>query len=248
MTHEAGRLSERVTLNSDMGEAFGLHTFGNDSALMEYVDLANVACGAHSGDPHVMAATIREAVQRGVGVGAHPSLPDLVGFGRREMQLTPDEVEELMFYQVGSVVAFLTREGATLSHIKPHGALYGMVGRDAELMRAAARVAIAYGVPMLGLAGTAHERVCEEVGVEFVPELYVDLNYDGQGKLIILRQPHPTDPSEAANRVRRALSEGVVVAEDGTELQMRFRSICVHSDAPGSAAVAKAVRDAVAGV
>lgn len=232
-----------ITINSDMGEAFGLHSFGNDSAIMEHVDLANVACGAHAGDPEVMRETVAEAVARGVAVGAHPGLPDLIGFGRREMKLTPDEVESLILAQVGALTAFLKREGGRLSHLKPHGSLYGMLARDPELMRAAARVARLYEVPMLGLAGTAHDSVCAELGVEFVPELYVDLNYTGEGNLIIQRRPHPTDPAAAAQRVHRVLTDGVVLAEDGTELRIEFASICVHSDAPGAADVARAVRE-----
>lgn len=232
-----------ITINSDMGEGFSLHTFGNDVALMEQVDLANVACGGHAGDPEVMRETVREAVAREVKVGAHPGLPDLVGFGRREMKLTPEEVESLILFQVGSLVAFLRREGAELHHIKPHGSLYGMLARDEDLMRAAARVLVLYGVPMLGLAGTAHEKVCREAGIEFVPELYVDLNYNSQGGLIILRRPHATDPTKAADRVRRALEDGVVIAEDGSELHIEFSSICVHSDAPGCTEVARLVRE-----
>lgn len=235
-----------ITINSDMGEGLGLHSFGNDTAIMSHVDLANVACGAHAGDPEVMRQTVAEAVARGVAVGAHPGLPDLVGFGRREMKLTPDEAESLILAQVGALTAFLRREGAPLSHIKPHGSLYGMLARDEDLMRAAARVAALYEVPMLGLAGTAHESVCCEQGVEFVPELYVDLDYDANGTLVILRRPHPTDPAKAAGRVRRALRDGIVHAQDGTELRIEFTSICVHSDAAGSPAVAQAVRAALA--
>lgn len=232
-----------MTINSDMGEGLGLHSFGNDSAIMAHVDLANVACGAHAGDPEVMRETVAEAVSRGVAVGAHPGLPDLVGFGRREMKLTPEEVESLVLAQVGALTAFLRREGAELSHIKPHGSLYGMLARDADLMRGAAKVASLFEVPMLGLAGTAHETGCAEVGVEFVPELYVDLDYDADGKLLILRRPHPTDPAKAADRVRRVLEDGIVLAQDGTELRIEFTSICVHSDAPGAPDVARAVRE-----
>lgn len=231
-----------ITINSDMGEAFGLHSFGNDSAIMGHVDLANVACGAHAGDPEVMRETVAEAVVRGVAVGAHPGLPDLVGFGRREMKLTPQEVESLILAQVGSLTAFLKREGGRLSHLKPHGSLYGMLARDGELMRAAAKVAALYEVPVLGLAGTAHETVCAQVGVEFIPELYVDLDYTGAGTLIIQRRPHATDPAHAAERVRRVLEDGVVLADDGTPLRIEFASVCVHSDAPGAPEVARAVR------
>lgn len=236
-----------ITLNSDLGESFGLHSFGNDDAIMDQVDLVNVACGGHAGDPEVMRETVEKAVGKGLKVGAHPGLPDLVGFGRREMKLFPAEVESLIVYQVGSVVAFLRREGAELSHIKPHGSLYGMLARDEELMAAAADAIAMFGVSMLGMAGTAHEKVCKEKGIEFIPELYVDLDYRGDGSLIIPRRPTGTDPERAAARVRRVLDEGVVEAEDGTLLSVTFASICVHSDIPGAGEVARAVREVLSG-
>ena len=233
-------------LNSDMGEGLGLHSFGNDEALLGIVDVINVACGFHSGDPDVMDHTVAGAVEHGVRIGAHPGLPDLVGFGRRRMALLPGEVESIMLYQVGALTAFLAKYGAPLNHIKAHGSLYGMLAGDPDLMAAAARVAKQYDVPFFGLAGTAHETVCAEFGVPFVAELYVDLNYDGDGNLIIKRRPEPTDPRAAAQRVQRALAGEGVLAEDGTVLDLRFDSICVHSDAPNSTDVAAAVRATLA--
>lgn len=228
-----------------MGEAYGRHTFGNDERLMAIIDVANVACGFHSGDPDVMDTTVALAAQHGVRVGAHPGLPDSVGFGRREMKLTPDEVEALIRYQVGALSGFLKKYDLPLNHIKPHGSLYGMLARDEELMRAAARVAADYRVPLFGLAGTAHERIAAEAGIGFVPELYVDLNYDAAGGLLILRAPAPTVPADAAARVTRALQTGTVLSTDGTEFTAPFQSICVHSDAANSVEVAQAVRDAL---
>ncbi len=236
-----------ITINSDLGESLGLHSFGNDLALMEIIDVANVACGFHSGDPDTMASTVEAAAEHGVRVGAHPGLPDLVGFGRREMKLTPAEVENLMLYQVGALTASLRRFGLPLNHIKPHGSLYGMLSRDDELMTAAARVARLYDVPFYGLAGTAHERICADTGVEFVSELYVDLNYGSEGQLLIARRPEPTAPAAAADRVRRFLADGTVAStpaegEEPTVLQISATSICVHSDSPTSVDVASAVR------
>lgn len=230
-------------LNSDMGEALGLHSFGNDEALLPIVDAANVACGYHAGDPEAMDRTVALAAERGVRIGAHPGLPDLVGFGRRRMALTPEEVEGILLYQVGALTAFLAKHGQPLHHIKPHGSLYGMLAGDDDLMRSAARVAKQFDVPFFGMAGTAHERMCAEAGVPFVAELYVDLNYDASGGLIIQRRPEPTDPAAAATRVERALTGKPVLAVDGTELDISFRSVCVHSDAPNSVAVATAVRE-----
>lgn len=234
-----------IMINSDMGESFGLHSFGNDEALMQIIDVANVACGFHAGDPDVLDRTVALAKQHGVRVGAHPGLPDLVGFGRREMKLTPAEVESIIRYQVGALSGFLTKYDLPLNHIKAHGSLYGMLARDEALMQGAVNVAKDYGVPVYGIAGSAHQRVAERSGVEFVGELYVDLDYNSEGGLIILRKPKHTDPAAAAARVRRVLDEGIVAAEDGTELAIEFSSICVHSDAPGSPDVAAAVRDAL---
>lgn len=233
----------RVLLNSDMGEGFGLHEFGNDAELMKLVDVANVACGYHAGDPAVMDRTVALAAENGVAVGAHPGLPDPAGFGRRRMALSPDEVESILLYQVGALTAFLSKHGLELNHIKPHGALYGMLAGDEELMAAAAGTARQFGVPFYGLAGTLHESVCRALGVDFVPELYVDLNYGPEGQLLIQRRPEPTDPRVAAERVRRAIAGEPVPAVDGTPLDITFSSICVHSDAPNSVAVASAVRD-----
>ncbi len=231
-----------VLLNSDMGEGVGLHEFGNDEGLMKLIDVANVACGYHAGDPDVMNRTVALAAENGVAVGAHPGLPDPVGFGRRRMALSPGEVESIIVYQTGALVGFLLKHGLELNHIKPHGALYGMLAGDEELMQAAARSAKMFAVPFFGLAGTAHESVCQDMGVEFVPELYVDLNYGAKGELLIQRRPAPTDPDAAADRVRRALSGQPVLAVDGTALDIPFRSICVHSDAPNALAVAESVR------
>jgi UPF0271 protein len=240
----SGTLSKPF-INSDMGESFGLHSFGNDESLMALIDVANVACGFHSGDPDAMEATVALAKAHGVRVGAHPGLPDLVGFGRREMKLTADEVESLIRYQVGALVGFLEKHSLPLNHIKPHGSLYGMLSRDEELMLGAVKVAKTYGVPIFGIAGTAHQRVAEREGVKFVGELYVDLDYNNQGGLIILRRPGHTNIERAAERVTRVLKDGIVLADDGTELTIDFDSICVHSDTPNATEIAGVVRSIV---
>lgn len=236
----------KATVNSDMGEGFGLHTFGNDEALAGIVDLANVACGFHAGDPQTIAETVRVAAAQGLRIGAHPGLPDLAGFGRRAMNLTPDEVEDIVLYQVSALAGFLRREGAELSHVKPHGSLYGMLARDPALMERLCRVAAGFGVGVLGLAGTHHESVAVESGVPFTAELYVDLDYDADGSLRIARRPAAADPQRAADRVRQALRTGTVVSVDGTPFDVRFDSVCVHSDAPTAVDVARAVADVIA--
>lgn len=234
-----------VTLNSDMGEAFGIHSFGNDDALVGMIDTANVACGFHAGDPSGIRETVQKAVAAGVTVGAHPGLPDLVGFGRREMRLERDEAADLVRYQVGALVGFLGDAGAPLDHIKPHGSLYGMAARQPEIMDAVCDVAVQYEVPVFGMAGTEHERVAQKRGVPFVAEFYVDLGYRADGSLIIARRPHATPPEEARMRATRALVEGVAIAVDGEEFPMRVDSICVHSDTPNAVEIGRICREVI---
>lgn len=235
-----------VTLNSDLGESFGIHSFGNDDALLSLIDTANVACGFHAGDPSGMAQTVEKAAAAGVTIGAHPGLPDLVGFGRREMKVSADEVRHLVLYQVGALKAFLDAAGLPLDHLKPHGSLYGMVARDEQLMGAVCDVAELYGIAVYGMSGSLHETVAELRGIPFVAEFYVDLGYRADGSLIIPRRPSATPPEQAAGRARLALEEGITLAETGEQLNMRFSSICIHSDTPGAAQAANAVRQVLA--
>ncbi|KJQ52900.1 5-oxoprolinase subunit PxpA [Microbacterium sp. SA39] len=235
----------RVLINSDMGEAFGLHSFGNDPELMQIIDLANIACGFHAGDPGVMRETVALAEDNDVLVGSHPGLPDLAGFGRRRMAMRPDEVEALILYQTGALLGFLQAADLPLNHVKPHGALWGMLAEDAELMRAAARAVRVFDVPFLGLAGTQHERVCAEMDLPFIAELYVDMNYNPDGTLALVRSAHETDPRSAADRVATALRGEPIAAIDGSLIDVRFQSVCVHSDSPNAPDVARAVRAVV---
>jgi UPF0271 protein len=234
-----------ITVNSDMGESLGIHSFGNDDGLLELIDTANVACGFHSGDPVGIHDTVSKAAKAGITVGAHPGLPDIVGFGRREMKLTPEEVRDIVLYQVGALDAFLKAEGMPLDHIKPHGSLYGMVARDEALMEAVCDVAEIFQVAVFGMAGTTHQVVADRRGVPFVGELYVDLAYRADGSLIIVRRPHATPPDVAAERALRGLRERCVIADTGETVPMTFDSICVHSDTPGAVAAAQAVRTVV---
>lgn len=238
----------KPTLNSDMGEGFGLHRFGNDEQLMTLIDVANVAAGFHAGDPHVLGSTVRLANGSDVAVGAHPSYPDLTGFGRRAMALSPDECRDLLTYQAGAVLGALTYEGMSLSHIKPHGALYGALSRDEDLMEAAAEVCARFGVAFYGLAGTAHESVCVRKGVEFVPELYVDLDYDKDGKLLIQRHAKAKTAEEVVERLKQAVETGTITAATGEDIQIRFESVCVHSDGSTAVDVARACREYLDGV
>ncbi|GEE03671.1 LamB/YcsF family protein [Gordonia spumicola] len=232
-----------VSLNSDMGENFGIHSFGNDDALIPLVDTVNVACGFHAGDPTGMHETVTNVLAGGVTIGSHPGLPDLVGFGRREMKLFPDEAADIVRYQTGALVAFLKAEGGSLDHIKTHGSLYGMTSKDAEMAEAVAAVAAEYGVPIFGIPNSEHERAANKIGVPFVAEFYVDLNYRNDGSLIVARRPHATPVDEARERAVRALRDGVAIADDGTEFPIRVDSVCVHSDTPNAVEIATTVRE-----
>ena len=234
-----------LAINCDMGEGFGLYRCGDDAAIMPFITLANVACGFHASDPTVMHKTVRLAKQHGVRVGAHPSLPDLQGFGRREMRMDPKELTDCLIYQVGALKAFLDAEGMALNHIKPHGALYGMAARSEEIANAICDAADVFKVPLLGMARTKHEEVYTKRGFKFVPEFYVDLDYDKDGKLIITREHVAWDPELAAKRTLRAITEKKVKTVDGNDIPMTADCICVHSDTPGAVAVAKAVKEAI---
>ncbi|WP_028025330.1 5-oxoprolinase subunit PxpA [Enterovibrio calviensis] len=231
-----------ININSDMGESYGIWKLGDDEALMPYITEANIACGFHASDPNHMQATVALAKKYNIRVGAHFSLPDLQGFGRREMKMERDELFNVIVYQVGALKSFLDMAGVPLNHLKPHGALYGMAARQSDIANAIADVALHYQVPVFGLAGTCHEQVYTDRGVTFVPEFYADLDYDENGGLIITRNHPHTDPDEAAEKCLRAVDEGKVKTVNGNWVNATVNTICVHSDTPNAADVARAVR------
>jgi 5-oxoprolinase (ATP-hydrolysing) subunit A len=228
----------RMTINCDIGEGFGLYRLGSDAAMMPLIDLANVACGFHASDPSIMHETVCLAKQHAVKVGAHPSLPDMQGFGRRVMDITPAEVADAVIYQVGALKAFLEVEGVRLNHVKPHGALYGMAARNENIAAAIADAVRPFGVPILGMAFTAHETVYKDKGVEMIPEFYADLEYDGNGNLILSRVHDAVDPSKATARVLRMIRDQVVTTTTGLDIPIKATTVCVHSDTPSAVAIA----------
>jgi len=234
-----------LDLNCDMGEGFGAWKMGDDAALLDHVTSANIACGFHAGDPGTIHCTVKLAIEKGVAVGAHPSLPDLQGFGRREMRMDRAELAACILYQVGALKAFLDAEGMPLNHVKPHGALYGMAARDEQVANAVADAAAVFKVPLMGMAGTQHEKVYKARGLPFLAEFYVDLDYDQTGKLIITREHAAVDPRHAVERTLRAVKEGKVKSVEGPDIPMRADCICVHSDTPGAVELARAVHDAL---
>ena len=241
----AAKSNTKIAINCDMGESFGLYKMGDDEGLMPHITIANVACGFHASDPSVMAKTVRLAKRHNVKVGAHPSLPDLQGFGRREMKMRPEEITDSVIYQVGALKGFLEREGLELYHIKPHGSLYGMAARSEEVAKAIVEAAKVFNVPLMGMIGTFHEKVYEASGLGFIAEYYADLDYNGDGGLIITREHEAKDPTEAASRCLRAITDGKTKTIAGNDIAVGSDSICVHSDTPNAVALAEAVRKAV---
>jgi 5-oxoprolinase (ATP-hydrolysing) subunit A len=232
-------------INCDMGEAYGLYRMGDDENIMPLITVANVACGFHASDFNHMRKTVQLAKRHGVKVGAHPSLPDLQGFGRREMKIGRDELANCIIYQVGALKGFLEAEGIELNHIKPHGALYGMAARMEETAQAIADAADVFKVPLMGMINTNHEKVYTARGHKFIAEFYTDLEYSDDGGLIITREHIAVDPGEAARRSVRAIKEGKVRSIGGKDVAVRADAICVHSDTPNAVEITKAVRDAV---
>jgi len=236
----------RVDLNSDLGEGFGAYRLGPDEALLELISSANVACGFHGGDPRVMERTVAACRERGVGVGAHPGFPDLVGFGRRELLATADEVRTDVLYQIGALAAFCRAAGVPLRHVKAHGALYNRAVRDPALAEAIAAAVHAYDSSLIFLAqpGTALFAAAEAAGLPTAREGFADRAYNPDGTLVSRRLPGAVidDPEAAAERARRLVVEGRLTAIDGTELTLTIDSLCLHSDTPGALAMARAIR------
>ena len=234
-----------TVINCDMGEAFGLYKMGDDAGLMPLIDLANVACGFHASDFNHMRATVKLDKKHGVRVGGHPSLPDLQGFGRREMKISRDELANCIIYQVGALKGFLEAEGMPLNHIKPHGSLYGMSARMEEMAHAVCDATDVFKVPLMGMINTFHETVYRARGHKFIAEFYTDLDYNDDGGLIITREHDAKDPADAAARSVRAIREGKVKSVGGKDIAVRADAICIHSDTPNAVAIASAVRKAV---
>jgi len=234
----------KIDINADMGESYGRWTLGNDVELMPFLSSANVACGYHGGDPHVMRNTVRLARKHGVGLGAHVSFPDLIGFGRRRMDISAQELKDYVTYQVGALQAFATAEGSRVEHVKPHGMLYVMCSRDDTYATAMAETIKELGGGLiLLLTGEVWAAAARRVGVPFVMEGYVDLDYDAAGQLILERAKKPRDPEGVASRAVALATEGRVPVRDGGWLPLAARSICVQGDADNAPAIARAMRE-----
>lgn len=237
----------RVDLNADVGEwAGGTGPVGQDPALMPHITSANVACGFHAGDPGVMRATVALAREHGVAVGAHPGFPDPEGFGRRELQVSPRDVEDFVVYQVGALAAIAAAQGVRLQHVKPHGALFNMAARDAALADAVARAValIDRAMILFGLPGSELVAAGTRAGLRTACEAFADRAYQRDGALVSRQQAGSVihDPRHVTRRVVRMVLEHVVDAIDGTPVPLTVDTICVHSDTPGAAELAARIR------
>jgi UPF0271 protein len=238
-----------VDLNSDLGESFGAWSMGMDEEVMNHVSSSNVACGWHAGDAEIMLRTVRAAKARGVAVGAHPGYPDLLGFGRRHMSCTPDELYAYVLYQAGALQCICASEGVELQHVKPHGAMYNQAAESPKLAEAIARAVknTGKGIFLLAPANSAFEAAAAELGVPFAAEAFADRGYMPDGSLVPRSHPGAfvRDPGEAAARMVKLVVEGVIEAADGKPLKLPTRSICLHGDSPSAVKMAATVRAAL---
>jgi UPF0271 protein len=236
----------RIDINSDLGESFGAYKIGHDSGLMKSITSANVAAGFHAGDPSVLRETIRAAREHGVAVGAHPGFPDLAGFGRRELHVTPREAEDFVLYQIAAVAGVASAEGMRLQHVKPHGALFNMAVRDPDLSTAIARAVAAFdrSLILFGLPGSEILAAGRAAGLRVAAEVFADRAYESDGSLASRRKPGAVihDPSEVVSRAVQMIQEHTVTAIDGKVVKLEADTICVHGDTQGSDALAAQIR------
>ncbi len=235
-----------IDINADMGESFGAWTMGADAALLEQVTSANIACGFHAGDPRVMDATVARAAERGVTIGAHVSYPDLVGFGRRQLRVSPDELTTDVLYQIGALEAFCRRHQTAVRYVKAHGALYNDLAGDERLAAALGQAVAAYdaGLSVLALAGSPAVDVLRQQGLPVVAEGFADRGYTAAGRLVPRSQPGAvlTDPAAVAERGWRIATGAPIETEDGSLLVLDVGSLCVHGDTPGAVGLARELR------
>lgn len=238
-----------IDLNCDMGESYGAWPMGNDDAVLGYVSSANIACGLHGGDPATMRKTVAAALARQVALGAHPGLPDLVGFGRRTMQITPQEAYDMVVYQIGALAGVAATQGARLHHVKAHGALYNMAAKDAELARAICQAVrdVDSGLVLYGLAGSHLVRAAQGLGLRSASEVFADRTYQDDGSLTPRSRADAMieDLDAAVAQVLRMVREGVVRSVDGHDVPVQADTLCLHGDQPNAVVFAKGISQAL---
>ena len=242
---------QRIDLNGDLGESFGPYTIGDDEAMLRHITSANVACGFHGGDPSVMRRTVGLALAGGVAIGAHPGFADLAGFGRREIRMREQEVEDLVAYQIGALAGVARSEEARLHHVKPHGALYNMAAHDRALADAFARAVVAVDATLIlfGLAGSCLIEAGEAVGLRTAAEVFADRAYRVDGSLVPREQPDAVidDSKEVVERALRIVQDGTIGAISGEVIELRGDTMCLHGDTPGAGGLAARLRSSFEG-
>lgn len=235
-----------IDLNCDMGESFGAWSMGNDLAILPYVTSANIACGYHAGDPGTMRKTVAAALEHGVAIGAHPGLPDLVGFGRRTIDISPQEAYDMVVVQVGALAAVAASQGARLHHVKAHGALYNMAAKRPELAQAIARAVydIDSSLVFYGLASSELTRAGEQCGLKVAHEVFGDRTYQNDGSLTPRKQADAMieDATVSIRQVLRMITEGRITSVQGDEVPVKADTLCLHGDQPDAVAFAKSIR------
>ena len=238
-----------LDLNCDMGEGLGAWQMGDDDRLLDFVSSANIACGYHAGDPGTMHRTVERALRKGVAVGAHPSLPDLQGFGRRRMNVSVAETYDMVLYQVGALAGFASACGGRLAHVKPHGALYNMAAKDGSIAQAIAQAVKDFDARLVlfGLAGSELLAAGERLGLVTASEVFADRTYQADGSLTARDQPGAViqDAASALAQVRRMLAEGRVRSLQGSDVAVRADTLCIHGDEPNAVEFARRIRAAL---
>ncbi|KQL49464.1 lactam utilization protein LamB [Brevibacillus choshinensis] len=237
-----------VDINCDMGESFGAYQIGNDREILDYISSANIACGFHAGDPATMRKTVRMALAKEVAIGAHPGLPDLVGFGRRNMDLSPQEAYDMVVYQIGALQAFVQAEGGSMQHVKPHGALYNMAVTRAPLAEAIAEAIYKVNPTLIlfGLAGSELTRAGERIGLRTANEVFADRTYQQDGTLTPRSQSDAmiTEQSQSLQQVVRMVMEGRVLSRQGVDVSIKADTICIHGDGAHALEFARSIHTA----
>lgn len=238
-----------VDLNSDIGESFGTYVLGMDEEVIKYVSSVNIACGWHAGDPLIMENTIKLAKENGVAIGAHPGYPDLLGFGRRNMDLTPKEARAYMIYQLGALSGFAAAHGLKVQHIKLHGAFYNTASVKPELAEEVINgiLDVDKDIILLALSGSYIAKRAQEKGLRVAQEVFADRAYNADGTLVSRRLPGAVihDHEEAISRVKKMILEGKVTTIDGKEIDITADSICVHGDNPEAVNFVKKIRESL---
>lgn len=240
----------KIDLNSDLGESFGAYKIGSDTNVIPLISSANVACGFHAGDPTVMTKTVELCKNSGCAIGAHPGYPDLVGFGRRNMAVSPEDVKAMVTYQIGALDAFCKAAGIRLQHVKPHGAMYNMAAKDPALAKAICEAIYEYDkdLILMGLANSEMITQAKALGLKAAAEVFADRAYEEDGTLVARSKPGSmiTDEDEAVARVIRMIKEGNVTAITGKDISITADSVCVHGDGPKALAFVEKLRSAFA--